>query len=190
MLNSLSTALRYGHEAMTVPPASRRCSSRPLLPTLGPVSEPRWLDDDEMRLWRAFVEVSGGVVQRLDVALKCDADLTLDDYEVLVHLSETHDQRLRMSDLSVRLLHSQSRVTQRVDRLARRGLVERERCTDDRRVIYAVLTDEGRKTIAMAAPDHVVQVRRWLIDRIEPEEASVMLKVYERLIDALRAERG
>jgi DNA-binding MarR family transcriptional regulator len=143
-----------------------------------------------MRVWRAFVEVCSGVIQELDSSLKDDANLTFDDYEVLVHLSEARDQRLRMSDLSSCLLHSQSRVTQRVDRLACRGLVTREKSTIDRRVTYAVLTDAGSRAIVDAAPGHVAQVRRHLLDLIDSSEAQVVLGVLERTVMHLRLVRG
>jgi DNA-binding MarR family transcriptional regulator len=154
------------------------------------VTSTQWLDEQEMRLWRAFVEVCGGVVQELDSSLKHEANLTFDDYEVLVHLSEATDHRLRMSDLSSCLLHSQSRVTQRVDRLACRGLVTREKCTSDRRVTYAVLTNKGLRAIEEAAPGHVAQVRRHLLDLVDSAEAQVMLAVLERIVRHLRLERG
>ena len=154
------------------------------------MTEPRWLDDHEMRLWRAFVEVCGGVMQELDAALKADADLRLDDYEVLVHLSEAPEQRLRMTELSSRLLHSQSRVTQRVDRLAGRGLVAREKCEDDRRVTYAVLTAAGLGAIRAAAPDHVTQVRRHLLDHVTGEEREALVAALERVALHLRVAEG
>ena len=53
--------------------------------------------------------------------------------------------RLRMQDLADRVLFSRSGLTRLVDRMARAGLVTRERCEDDRRGTYAVLygTDES-----------------------------------------------
>ncbi len=151
---------------------------------------PPWLNEDEMKCWRAFVEVSGGTIQLLDACLKRDGGVTFDDYEVLVHLSEADDRRLRMSDLSSRLLHSQSRVTQRIDRLVNRGWVVREKCTDDRRVTYAVLTDDGYEAIARAAPLHVVHVRHHLLDHVTPAELRVLTDVYNRLATHVREQRG
>jgi DNA-binding MarR family transcriptional regulator len=150
------------------------------------VTEPRWLDDDEMRLWRAFLEASGGLAQALDAALKYDAGLDLGDYEVLVHLSEAPERRLRMSDLSSHLLHSQSRVTQRIGRLSRRGLVSRRKCEMDRRVTYAVLTDAGLAALEAAAPDHVAQVRRHFLDHVSPDEQEAMISALERMVTGLR----
>jgi DNA-binding MarR family transcriptional regulator len=141
----------------------------------------RWLDDDEMRVWRGFVEVGGRLFPLLSSELKADADMTFEDYEVLVHLSEHPDRRLRMSDLSDKLLHSQSRVTQRVDRLVDRGWVVREKCPEDRRGTYAVLTPDGMAAIEAAAPGHVRAVRELLVDLVDPSEMASLADVLERI---------
>ncbi len=150
------------------------------------VGDVAWLDADEMRLWRAFVEVSGRVIHALDASLKADDDMGFDDYEVLVHLSEADDRRLRMTELGDRLLHSPSKVSQRVDRLARRGWVLREKCEDDGRGTYAVLTDHGLEVLAAAAPRHVADVRRLLLDHVRPEESDAFADVLVRVAAAGR----
>lgn len=149
-------------------------------------AEPRWLDADEERLWRCFVEVSGRVIQTLDASLKAEADMSFDDYEVLVHLSEADQRRLRMAELSERLLYSRSRLTQRVDRLVRREWVVREKCEDDGRGMYAVLTPDGLAAIEAAAPLHVADVRRALLDHIDPDEFVIIDRVLARVADAGR----
>lgn len=148
--------------------------------------EPRWLDETEMRAWRGFIEVSGRVVQALDASLKESAEMTFDDYEVLVHLSESPERRLRMTELSERLLHSQSRLTQRVDRLVKRGWVCREKCDEDRRGTFAVLTADGFAAIEAAAPHHLADVRRLLLDHIRPDELASVADIFERIADAAR----
>ena len=140
-----------------------------------------WLDDEEMRIWRGFVQATGRISTLLSDSLKTATGLTLDDYEVLVHLSEADDQRLRMSDLSHRLSHSQSRATQRVDRLVKRGLVYREKCPEDRRGTFACMTPDGMALITEIAPGHLRDVRRHLIDLIEPDERAVMANVLQRI---------
>jgi len=145
-----------------------------------------WLTEPEMLIWRSFIEASGRLNTQLNDSLKRKSDLTLDDYEVLVHLSEANDQRLRMTELSGRLLHSQSRLTQRVDRLAKRGLVDREKCPDDRRGKFAVLTPAGLSFIETAAPAHVRDVRRLLIDLIEPHEQAAFGELLQRIAKAAR----
>ena len=131
------------------------------------MSGTEWLDPEEQRLWRSFVTVSSGVIAQLDTRLKAETGLAFDDYEVLVHLSEADGERIRMSELSDRLLHSRSRVSQRIDRMAARGLVERQRCEDDARGMWAVLSPDGRRAIEAAAPRHVSHVRAHLFSHLD-----------------------
>ena len=147
-----------------------------------------WLDEPEMRAWRGFVEATGRVIQLLDASLKDTHGMTFDDYEVLVHLSEADDRRLRMTELSERLLHSQSRLTQRVDRLVKRGWVCRQKCDEDRRGTFAVLTADGFGAIEAAAPQHVADVRRLLLDHIRPDELAQVAQIFERIATAARHE--
>jgi DNA-binding MarR family transcriptional regulator len=145
-----------------------------------------WLDEQENLIWRSFLHASGLISRQLSDSLKAATGLTMDDYEVLVHLSEADPHRVRMTELSHRLLHSQSRLTQRIDRLAKRGLVSREKCPEDGRGTFAVLTDEGMKLIVEAAPQHVRDVRAALIDLIEPSERAMFAEVLGRLAIAAR----
>ena len=150
------------------------------------MSEPRWLNEEEMRLFRAFLAASSGITSRLDTLLKTSSGITLDDYEVLVHLSESPDHRARMSDLSDRLLHSRSRLTQRIDRLVGRGLVERQKCDTDARGTWAVLTPEGFEALRNAAPQHVEHVREHLLAHLSEDEIPTAVEILERLAGGAR----
>ena len=76
--------------------------------------------------------------------------LPLSRYDVLLNLAEAPGGRLRMQELSASVLLSKSGLSRLVDRMVAAGLVRRERCEDDRRGWFAVLTDQGRS--ALAAP--------------------------------------
>lgn len=129
-------------------------------------AEPNWLDDREQTAWRKVVAGTTLLLEDLDRDLRTAHDLTLADYEILVHLSEAPDHRLRMNELADRALVSRPRLTHRVNRMQARGLVEREACADDRRGTFAVLTPAGRELLIDAAPTHVAGVRRLVVDRM------------------------
>lgn len=133
----------------------------------------RWLDDDEQRAWRSYIEAVSRVNERLDADLRAFG-LTLDDYEILVFLSEREGRRARMTDLAERLLTSRSRLTYRVDRLEKSGLVCREACPDDGRGVHAHLTDRGFAVLESAARVHVDGVRRHLLDHIDRADFLAM----------------
>jgi DNA-binding MarR family transcriptional regulator len=148
------------------------------------VGDAAWLDDDEMAFWRAFVDASGRAMNAIDADLRSDSGLTLDDYEVLVRLSEAPELRIRMSELADSVVQSRSRLTQRIDRMVERGLVARVRCPEDRRGTFAVLTDVGIDTLAAAAPQHVDSVRRHVIDHLDGGQLRAGADALRSIIDA------
>lgn len=147
----------------------------------------RWLDDDEMRAWRMFIESVGSLQHALEADL-AEHGLTLGDYQVLVNLSEAHERSMRMCDLAGTLQLSPSGLTRRLDGLVRAGLVDRVSCASDRRVMYAHLTDAGMRKLRAAAPTHVAGVRRHLLDLLDPEQVRQMGDIFERVRAALHPE--
>jgi DNA-binding MarR family transcriptional regulator len=143
-------------------------------------SNPRWLDHKEMRAWRAFMGTIDDLVAALDADL-APTDLSLGDYQVLVYLSDSPDRRLRMCDLALNLHLSPSGLTRRLDGLVQAGLVSREPSTEDRRVMLAVLTDDGMRTLEAAAPVHVESVRRRIFDHLDPEQVDAMAGIFDRI---------
>ena len=147
------------------------------------VTTPRWLDDEEMAFWRDFMTVNLRVLDDISADLRATSDLTMDDYEVLVQLSEAPERRMRMSELSELVVQSRSRLTQRIDRMVQRGWVHRQPCPEDGRGQFAVLTDEGFEVLAAAAPGHVGSVRRHLIDRLDRGQLRAVATVLAELAE-------
>jgi DNA-binding MarR family transcriptional regulator len=148
--------------------------------------DPKWLDDDEMRAWRAYVET----VVELNAALEADLTghgLTLGDYQVLVFLSEAEERAMRMCDLAARLQLSPSGLTRRLDGLVRSGLVERRPSETDRRVMLAVLTPKGIAAMEAAAPTHVESVRARIFDHIDRGDIAAIERVFTAIHDGLHA---
>ena len=125
--------------------------------------------------------VSLVVNAELEAELEAAHCLSLGEYGVLAYLSESPGQRLRMTELAGQLHLSPSGLTRRLDRLVREGLVAREACPDDRRVVYAVLTPAGLERLDAAAPDHVGGVRRHLIDRLDERQLRHLAEALEQV---------
>jgi len=126
----------------------------------------RWLDEEEMAAWRGLAETFSDLTAVLEDELLATHGLNLGEYLVMVQLSEQPDHRLRMCDLATRLHLSPSGLTRRLEHMVREGYVKREPDTADRRVINAVLTDEGYARLVEAAPTHVEGVRTHLLDHL------------------------
>jgi DNA-binding MarR family transcriptional regulator len=139
------------------------------------------LSDLELAAWRGFLRVHSALVRELDRELEMAHGLPLTQYEVLIHLNNAPDKRLRMSELASSVLLSQSGVTRLVDRLERDGLVVREPCPSDRRGLHARLTEEGRHRLAEARPTHLAGVRERFLSRLDDDELRALAAVWERV---------
>ncbi len=87
-----------------------------------------------------------------------------------------------MSELARSVLLSQSGVTRLVDRLEARGLVVRAPCAEDRRVLWAQMTDEGRRRLAEARPTHIAGVRARFLERFDDDELRGLADAWERVL--------
>lgn len=145
----------------------------------------RWLDDGEQHAWRAYVRMHGQLTARLNRQLQADSGLSLPDYDVLVHLSEAPDGRLRPFELRRGVQWEQSRLSHHLTRMQRRGLVRREGCTEDGRGAFVVLTDDGRRAIEAAAPGHVEAVRRLFLDGLTPEQITLLGRLSTQVLARL-----
>ncbi len=148
--------------------------------------KPRWLDPEEQRTWLALLAAINLLDEDLDRQLQRDAGMPHTYYMVLAALSDSPGRRMRMTDLASINHASQSRLTHAVNRLVADGWVRREKCTGDRRVVYAILTDEGYEVLKAAAPGHVEAVRATLFDQLTPEQVRQLREISETLV----ARRG
>ncbi|WP_049564287.1 MarR family winged helix-turn-helix transcriptional regulator [Streptomyces sp. SBT349] len=149
----------------------------------------RWLSDAEQRAWRTHLEVSRLLTHRLERDLQ-PFGLTINDYEILVNLSESAEHRMRMSDLAAATLQSKSRLSHQITRMERSGLVRRENCDSDKRGLFAVLTERGWGTMREVAPHHVASVRRHFVDLLTPEGLESLYHALVPVAEHLHAERG
>jgi DNA-binding MarR family transcriptional regulator len=148
----------------------------------------RWLDALEQRAWRGFLDVHAQLRARLHRELQAGSGLSLSDYDVLVHLTDVPDGRLRAFELGEGLQWEKSRVSKQVARMAKRGLVVRLDCPEDRRGAYVTLTAEGRRAIEEAAPAHVALVRRLVFEMLSPAQVRALAAISETVLEELDAQ--
>jgi DNA-binding MarR family transcriptional regulator len=150
--------------------------------------EPGWLNDEEMRAWRAYVVATHLLDAQLNRELQDEHELALADYELLVRLSEAPCGQERMSTLAEQVASSKSRVSHQIGRMEKAGLVRRQECPADRRGVFAVLTSHGWNVLRKAAPTHVRGVRDHLVDLLSVEERLALAGIFERVADHLRGQ--
>lgn len=152
---------------------------------MGDMSEPRWLSDEEQKVWRDFSAATRMLQAHLEGQLQHEAGMPHTYYEVLVALSEAPDRRLRMSELADARKASRSRLSHAVARLEANGWVRRESCPTDKRGSWAVLTPEGFAALEEAAPGHVEAVRESLFDPLTPEQVKALGEISAAVLGRL-----
>ncbi|RKT55803.1 MarR family winged helix-turn-helix transcriptional regulator [Saccharothrix australiensis] len=151
------------------------------------MGEPRWLDDREARVWRAYLDLNRELPAVLERGLVREAGLSNADYALLAPLSEAPDGLVRARELGALVGWERSRLSHQVARMEKRGLVVREECPEDARGSMVRLTPAGRAAIESAAPAHVEAVRRYLFDALTDEEVDVLGRVFARVLARIAA---
>jgi DNA-binding MarR family transcriptional regulator len=106
--------------------------------------------------WRGVAQCHARVSAALDRALEREHGIGLSEFEVLERLATTADKDgRRMQDLAEAVCLSQSALSRLIGRLEGAGLVLRTMCADDRRGIYAHITDDGQARWEAARPTHL-----------------------------------
>ncbi|MEI8058497.1 MAG: MarR family transcriptional regulator [Actinomycetes bacterium] len=145
----------------------------------------KWLSAEQQSHWRAYLEATTLLHERLSRELQDAHGITIGDYEILVRLSEAEERRLRMSQLAEHTLVSRSRLSHQIDRLEQVGLVRREACSQDRRGQNAILTDTGWELLVTAAPTHVGGVREHLVDQLSASDFAALGRICAAIAEHL-----
>lgn len=135
------------------------------------------------RAWRAFLQAHARLTERLDAELQQATPLALGEFEVLDTLWRS-DGRLRMAELAEKVRASRSGLTRRIDRLERRGLVRRETCWEDKRGLFAALTDQGRAALGRSLPLHAAGLQRLFFDFLTEEQIRLLAERLEEVAAA------
>jgi DNA-binding MarR family transcriptional regulator len=141
-----------------------------------------WLTPEEVAAWLSVVRLTTRLPWSIDQQLQRDSNLAMVEYQVLAMLSERHERTMRMSALAELTNTSLSHLSRVVKRLEDRGLVRREADPSDGRFTNAILTDNGFRTLADAAPGHVAHVRSLVIDALSPEQLRRLGRDADRIL--------
>jgi DNA-binding MarR family transcriptional regulator len=144
-----------------------------------------WLTEAEVSSWLSVVRLMTWLPWSIDHQLRRDSDLGMVEYQVMARLSQSPERTLRMGLLADLVNSSLSRLSHLVKRLEDRGLVRREPDPADGRFISAILTDEGLRVLAEAAPGHVAHVRSLVIDVLSPEQLRRLALSADRIMSRI-----
>jgi MarR family 2-MHQ and catechol resistance regulon transcriptional repressor len=98
--------------------------------------------------------------------------LTQTEFAILEALY--HKGPMLLGEVQKKILVSSGGITFLVDKLAKRGLVQRRLCASDRRARYAELTHAGTELIARIFPGHAEVIRRAVAGLSDTEQQTLI----------------
>ncbi len=131
--------------------------------------------------WVFFLRAHAAITRELSAQLQREHGLTLNDYEVLLHLSWAEHKMMRRVDLADRILLTASGITRLLEGLERAGFVGKETCSSDARVSYAKLTDAGAQKLREAAVTHLRGIDELFTSRYSGSELATLAELLSRL---------
>jgi DNA-binding MarR family transcriptional regulator len=108
---------------------------------------------DPIESWRSLSATHAAVHAALDAELRREHGLSAVEFEVLECIAACGD-KVRMQELSGGVHLTQSTCSRVVARLEEEGLARRATCDNDRRGIFATVTEAGRERLAEATPSY------------------------------------
>lgn len=148
----------------------------------------QWLDEREAAAWRGLQFMQMRLEAALARQLAAESSLSLQDFVVLVALTDQADGRLRAFELAESIGWDKTRLSHHLKRMRNRGLVEQQACPTDRRGYYVAITSAGCAAIEAAAPGHVATVRRLFLDLVTDDELETLARVTQRVLSHLSPE--
>ncbi|QKY68728.1 MarR family winged helix-turn-helix transcriptional regulator [Lentibacillus sp. CBA3610] len=104
--------------------------------------------------------------------------LNLNEFAVLELLYHKGEQPIQ--SLGKKILVASSSITYVADKLEKKGYIRRRPCTDDRRVMYAAITDSGKDFMDAAFPEHEKKIES-IFNEWSDEEIEVAINLLKRL---------
>jgi MarR family 2-MHQ and catechol resistance regulon transcriptional repressor len=131
------------------------------------MSEIQEQTDRALKLWVVLSRAHAAVAEhsQTDIARH---GLTPMEFGILEALH--HKGPMLLGEVQKKILVTSGGVTYLVDRLAAKGLVERQRCDRDRRAYYAALTPAGQELIREIFPKHAEAIRLAMAGLTEQEK--------------------
>lgn len=131
--------------------------------------------DESLALFIALSRASQWVNAHIDRDIK-RFGLNRTEFGVLELLHHKGSQPLQQ--IGGKVLMSSGNITYVVDKLEQKGLVRRRACTEDRRLVYADITESGRKLIEDVFPGHAEVIHQAVsgLNEEEKKTAGALLK--------------
>jgi DNA-binding MarR family transcriptional regulator len=137
----------------------------------------------EQEAYLNVLRTSNALLAGLSELLK-GYDLTQTQYNVLRILRGAGDRGLTAGEVGERMITRDPDVTRLLDRLEKRGLVERWRSGEDRRVVHTRITPAGLSLIG-PLDERVAELHVRQLGHVGPDRLATLIELLESARDGL-----
>lgn len=109
----------------------------------------------------------------------CKMNLTFPQFQFLYSLNSRGS--LKVSELADTLNLTSAAITGLTDKLCSQNYAERERATDDRRVVYVSITEEGVNAIDVVKETYRAMIER-LFDQLSKEDIQHLRRIFAQML--------
>ena len=144
------------------------------------------LSPSQQRAWLSYMRVYHRLEYEMNRQLQTECGLSLGDYTVMNALTNAPRQRAQLTVLANTIGWERSRLSHYLQRMSRRGYLERIPSETDGRATDVMLTDLGRNAFRAAAPRHAAWVKQMFFSDLtrgqEEALADILATVYESIL--------
>lgn len=138
------------------------------------------IDDDQAVSLKTFVVLSKAFRTVMDRAIKDmkQYDLSSSEFTILEVLYTK--RRIPLQQIGEKILITSGSITYNIDKLEKKGLLKRVPCEEDRRVIYAEITQAGNELFDDIFPKHAASIHL-LSQSLSNEEKLTLIEILKKL---------
>lgn len=130
--------------------------------------------------WEALFRAQVTIMRELTACFPT-GEISFNEYDVLFNLSNQTDRRARIKDLTQHLLLTQPSISRLVDRLAAKGIVEKQSDPGDGRGIIVALTTIGADVFRSTAVRHADAISRRVGGTLDHDELMQLQALCSKL---------
>ena len=142
------------------------------------------MDRNNLKLVIALARTHNALFGKIEKRLR-KHKLSISEFGVLELLF--HKGRQPVQQIAEKILVTSGTITYVIDKLAKKSLVVREKCSEDKRIFYVDLTEEGRELISELFPYHEKHLEE-LFKNLDSESKKHLIESLFRLKDSIEDE--
>jgi DNA-binding MarR family transcriptional regulator len=143
------------------------------------------LNASQQRTWLNYMRVYHRLEYEMNRQLLADCGLSLSDYTVMNALSQAPGRRKQLTALATTIGWERSRLSHHLQRMTRRGLVDRARSEADGRAVHVVLSDTGWELLRSTAPRHAEWIRTLFFSDLDTKQEKALGDILAIVYDSI-----